>query len=105
LNKKGIRDFFEDIVSGDDVKKGKPDPETWDKCSKLLNIPYKECLVLEDGKSGLIAAKALGMKTIALLPEAYFNDKKEYLLYPADYYTYDFSKVAFLRNSFTILVN
>jgi len=52
---------FDVIVGGDMVQKGKPDPEIFLKAAELLGVNPKECLVLEDSKQGILAAKHAGM--------------------------------------------
>lgn len=61
-----IRDYFDVIVSADDVKKSKPDPETYLKCASLLGIPAAECLVFEDVPKGVESAYNAGMKAMVL---------------------------------------
>lgn len=51
-------------ISGDDIEKGKPDPEIFLKSAEIINIPAGKCLVIEDAKNGVLAAKAAGMKCI-----------------------------------------
>ena len=79
LEDTGLRHLFEVIVSGEQVKKGKPDPEGFLLTLKRLNsnvslaqaetqnhILPGECIVIEDSHWGLEAAKAAGMHTIAV---------------------------------------
>ncbi len=66
LDKFSIRNYFNVIVSGNDVKKGKPDPETYAIAVKKLNLKPVECVVLEDATVGIIAAKAAGCMCIAV---------------------------------------
>lgn len=66
LTKFEIRDYFDVIISGDDVKKGKPDPETFIVACKKLNLKAEECLVLEDAERGIEAAKRAGCKCIGV---------------------------------------
>src|SRR3989344_6371115 len=66
LDKFGIKDYFDAVVSGDDVKKGKPNPETFIVACKKLNLKAKECLVLEDAERGIEAAKRAGCKCIGV---------------------------------------
>lgn len=47
-----IRQYFEAIVSADDVHESKPHPETFLKCAQLLGIEPKDCLVFEDTPKG-----------------------------------------------------
>lgn len=63
----GVRDFFDAIVSCEDVSKGKPDPEPFLKAASLINVDPENCVVVEDGEFGVRAAKTAGMKTIAVL--------------------------------------
>ncbi|MBR9680299.1 MAG: HAD family phosphatase [Candidatus Altiarchaeota archaeon] len=66
LDELHIREFFTATVPGDEVSKGKPDPEIFLKAAKLLGVKPEDCIVIEDGKSGLKGAKKAGMKTIGL---------------------------------------
>jgi beta-phosphoglucomutase len=72
LEDAGLRDLFEVIVSGEQVKKGKPDPEGFLLSLERLNenrenpIMAKQCIAIEDSHWGLEAAQAAGMHTIAV---------------------------------------
>jgi beta-phosphoglucomutase-like phosphatase (HAD superfamily) len=57
----GVDCYFEILVTADDVKKGKPDPETFLKCAELMKVPPEFCQVFEDAPPGLEAAKRAGM--------------------------------------------
>lgn len=61
-----IRDYFDVIVSADDVSRSKPDPETYLKCASLLSIDPKDCLVFEDVPKGVESALNAGMKAMVL---------------------------------------
>jgi len=67
-----LRHLFEVIVSGEQVKKGKPHPEGFLLTLQRLNenrenpITGNQCVVIEDSHWGLEAAKAAGMHTIAV---------------------------------------
>jgi beta-phosphoglucomutase len=61
-----INDLFDVIVSGDDVSKGKPDPEIYLKASNSLSIEPEKCLVFEDSLMGITSAKRAGMLCVAL---------------------------------------
>ena len=63
----GVKDYFSYIVSGDMVSKGKPDPESFLLAASKINVSPEYCLVIEDGVSGMQAAKAAGMKCIGLV--------------------------------------
>jgi sugar-phosphatase len=55
------------LVSADDVKVGKPDPEGYLKAAEMLNRSPSECIVIEDSPAGLEAAKRAGMRSIGVL--------------------------------------
>lgn len=61
-----IEQYFSVIVSGDDVKIGKPDPEPYLLAAKRLKLRPYQCMVFEDSKQGIISAKVAGMKVVAL---------------------------------------
>jgi len=68
----GLRSFFDVIISAEQVKKGKPHPEGFLLALTKLNeksgrqIKANQCIVIEDSRWGLAAAKAAGMHTIAV---------------------------------------
>ncbi|MDP6560678.1 MAG: HAD family phosphatase [Candidatus Binatia bacterium] len=73
LAKIGIRSYFQAIVSAEDVREAKPDPEIFRKALSLLNqrspresIEPSECLVIEDSKEGIHGAHRAGMKCLAI---------------------------------------
>ncbi len=53
--------MFDQIISGDDVKKGKPEPEIFLKACSKMNIPPSEALVFEDSIAGIEAARRAGI--------------------------------------------
>jgi len=66
LNATKLSGFFEVIVAGDMVSKGKPNPEIFILTAEKLNKNRENCIVIEDSVNGIIAAKAAGMKVIAI---------------------------------------
>lgn len=69
LRKYNFFDYFDSIISGEEVTKGKPAPDIYLEVSNQLNIKPNECWVLEDSKNGVQAAKAAGMKCIGFINE------------------------------------
>lgn len=55
---------FSAILAGDVVSKKKPDPEIYHLASQRLGLDPSECVVVEDSRNGLLAAKAAGMHCI-----------------------------------------
>lgn len=55
------------FVTGDMVKKGKPDPEGYLRGARELGFSPADCLVFEDAPPGVAAARAAGMRVIGLL--------------------------------------
>lgn len=60
----GLAQSFKVIVTGDQVKNGKPDPDIFLEASQQLAIPAARCLVFEDSCAGVQAAHAAGMQVI-----------------------------------------
>ena len=58
--------LFEHIITGDMVAKAKPDPECFLTGAKLLGVDIKDCIVFEDSRNGLIAARESGAMIIGL---------------------------------------
>jgi mannitol-1-/sugar-/sorbitol-6-phosphatase len=54
------------LVTADDVKNGKPDPEPYLRGAELLGVQPSTCLVVEDAPAGIRAAHGAGMKVISL---------------------------------------
>jgi len=54
------------IVTADDVKKGKPDPEPYLKGASSLGFPAEECVVVEDVPAGIRSGKAADARVVAL---------------------------------------
>jgi HAD superfamily hydrolase (TIGR01509 family) len=57
-----LRPLFEAVVSGTQVPRGKPAPDVFLAAAERLGVPAAACLVVEDSRNGLLAAKAAGMR-------------------------------------------
>lgn len=57
VDKENIRDYFDCIISGDEVERSKPDPEIFIKAKEKFIIKDKEALILEDSYNGYLACK------------------------------------------------
>ena len=58
--------LFDHIITGDMVTKAKPDPDCYLMGAKLLGIDIKDCIVVEDSRSGLIAGRESGARVIGI---------------------------------------
>ena len=54
------------LVTSNDVRRGKPDPEPYLKAAQMLAVPAEECVVVEDAPAGIRAGKAAGARVVAL---------------------------------------
>lgn len=71
-----IKRFFEYIVPGDSVRKGKPHPDPYLKAARLLKLKPCQCAVIENAPYGIQSAKRAKMFCIAVttsLPKEYLN--------------------------------
>jgi beta-phosphoglucomutase len=76
LERAGLSDCFSIIVSAEDVKNCKPDPECYIKGFNALDsyrikrehlpMVHKECLVIEDSPPGIVAGRKAGLKTLGI---------------------------------------
>ena len=57
----GILHLFDVIVAGNEVVRGKPDPEILLRCAERMQVAPGRCLVIEDGELGIEAARRAGM--------------------------------------------
>ncbi|MBA6153548.1 beta-phosphoglucomutase [Gelidibacter maritimus] len=85
LEKVNILEKFDVIVDGNDVTKGKPDPEVFLKAAEHLNVPPEHCIVFEDAVAGIQAANNARMISIGI------GDKNT--LHEADYVFSDFTEM------------
>lgn len=66
LGNHGLRGSFRAIIGGEDVGKGKPDPEPYLLAAAALGADPRSCLVFEDSSVGVAAAKAAGAVCVAV---------------------------------------
>lgn len=64
LKEVGIIDYFSEIISGDMVKRGKPEPDIYLMACEKFNRKPSECIAIEDSINGVTAALNAGMNTI-----------------------------------------
>lgn len=91
LDRHGLTTFFDVVVTGDQVERGKPHPDIYLLAAELLGVTTDECLVVEDALSGIAAGKAAGMR-VAAVPDRRFVDPRVYEK-QADYVLNDLSEI------------
>jgi sugar-phosphatase len=74
-----IKTYFQAVYSAEHEEYGKPHPAVYLACARELHSQPYECIVFEDSVTGLIAAKAARMKTVAV-PEAHRRGDPRYVL-------------------------
>src|SRR5437764_5403538 len=77
LDRHQLTGFFEIIVTGEEVERGKPAPDIYLCAAQKLVIPADACLVVEDALPGVAAAKAAKMR-VAAIPDSRFVDPSKY---------------------------
>lgn len=78
LERSGLDRYFSAWVSSDDVPCGKPAPDVYLKACCDLQIPPERCVAVEDSRMGMRAAKAAGLKVIAI-PQPFLPLASEHL--------------------------
>ena len=62
----GFKEYFNAMVSAEDVTRGKPDPEVFLKAAARLGVRPERCIVVEDARAGIEAAQNAGMRSIGI---------------------------------------
>lgn len=71
----GLKNEFDYIVSGEEFKESKPDPEIYFHTAAALKCDPKECLVVEDSTYGIMAGHRAGMTVTAFLDDRFHLDQ------------------------------
>jgi HAD superfamily hydrolase (TIGR01509 family) len=77
LDRHQLTAFFDVIVTGDEIERGKPYPDIYLRAAENLDVGADACLVAEDSLSGIAAAKAAKMR-VAAVPDTRFVDPRAY---------------------------
>lgn len=64
LEHSGILGYFDGIIGGDEITRGKPDPEIFITAAEKTGFDKSECLIVEDSSNGLRAGIASGIRTV-----------------------------------------
>ena len=92
LEREGILNCFSEIVTVDEVKRGKGFPDIYEEAARRIKVNPHKCLVFEDIIPGIQAGKAANMKVCAVhdLYSLHQTREKQEL---ADFYIYDYEDV------------
>ncbi len=63
-------EWFDVVITGDDVTRKKPDPQIYQLAGERLGLPPERCVVVEDAPVGVTAAKSAGMWCLAVTTSA-----------------------------------
>lgn len=77
LGEKEVGEYFDVVITVDDVLQPKPNPEVFLKCAKKLKCRPEKCVVIEDSIFGVKAAKEANMKCIAIPTGTYSIEELE----------------------------
>ena len=66
LDRMGVRNCFDAVVSSEEVERGKPAPDVYIAAARQLGVEPGDCVAVEDSTNGIKAAGAAGMRTIAV---------------------------------------
>ena len=86
LEKCNIGQYFTHLVSGEDVKAGKPAPDIYLKAAKTIGLPPENCIAIEDSPSGILAAKNAGFTCIAYINPSTHGQDFTHADYVVDHY-------------------
>lgn len=79
LEKIGYGNYFDAVSDGNNISRGKPDPEVFLKAAEMLKVEPRDCYVVEDAEAGIDAAKAGGFTAIGIGGAANYS-KTDYSL-------------------------
>ncbi|MBA2760424.1 MAG: HAD family phosphatase [Segetibacter sp.] len=66
MKKLNFLQYFDEVVTGEEVHKSKPAPDIFIRAAEKLKLDAHECIVIEDASTGVTAAKSAGMMCIAI---------------------------------------
>lgn len=86
-----LQDRFDVVLGGDDVQKGKPEPDIYLMAAEKLQKNPSQCIAIEDSPVGISAAVDAGIYTIAVLTESTKNldlSKANEIIETLEYFNY-----------------
>ncbi len=86
LERLKLRDYFQAIVSAEDITQSKPEPESYLVAMQHLNLQPSECLAIEDNYTGIAAAKSAGLLVAAISHSYPLHMLQRRASYTVDYF-------------------
>lgn len=80
LRKVLLFDIFDIVVDGNDIRRSKPDPEVFLSAQKKLKLKRKECLIVEDAETGVLAAKNAGIRVALIGKNKKGKNQEDYII-------------------------
>lgn len=62
----GLLQYFDEVVSADDVKRGKPFPDIYECACRRLSLKPEECVAFEDSPNGIVSAHDAGVHAVMI---------------------------------------
>ena len=84
----GLKNYFDYVVSGEEILESKPNPEIYLHTAGTLQCTPSQCLVVEDSTYGIMAGHGASMTVAALIDDRFHFDRTL-----ADYSMYELSEV------------
>lgn len=89
LDRHQLTRYFDAIIAGEEVERGKPFPDIYLRAASKVSIAPEHCLVVEDALSGIQAGKSAGMRVVAIpdprfVDVSLYNGKADYIIEKLD---------------------
>lgn len=75
FKKAGIAEYFDQIVCGDMIERGKPEPDIYLKAREIIGVDARDCLALEDSPMGILSAYRAGLNPV-MIPDILQPDEE-----------------------------
>ena len=75
LKHTGLLQYFNALVGGDMVERGKPEPDVFLKAAELLQVKHEECLVVGDTPADVLGGTAAGIRVVLIPDQVPANEK------------------------------
>lgn len=93
LERNGILQYFETVVTTMEVGKGKDFPNVYLEAARQIQVPIEECIVYEDILKGILSARAAGCAGVVAMRETASDCDAQEIRQEADFYITDFAEL------------